>query len=88
MIRLYMMEGCPYCLKVRQAVSKLKLVEGKDFQYVPAGRGDKGRLEVIQMGGMSQVPFMVDGKIQMYESEDIIAYLEKKFSKQHSPFKK
>ncbi|MGV3666033.1 MAG: glutathione S-transferase N-terminal domain-containing protein [Leptospira bouyouniensis] len=81
MIRLYQYDSCPYCYRVRQSIQALGLKEGKDYELVEARNGTKGREEVIRLGGISQVPFLVDGEIKMYESLDIIDYIQNKFSK-------
>lgn len=75
MIQLYMREGCPFCNKVVAAALGLGLVEDKDFRLVDAAPGTPGRDEVLRLGGKAMVPFLVDGKIAMYESDDIINYL-------------
>lgn len=54
---------------------------GVDFEYVEASWGTPGREKLVAIGGKNQVPFLVDGDVNMYESQDIIQYLEKKFSK-------
>ena len=80
MFRLYQYATCPYCQMVIRTMKNLGLVENKDFVLVEASRGTEGRDEVVSLGGISQVPFLVDGDTKMYESGDIIAYLRKKFS--------
>lgn len=79
MFRLYQYDSCPYCHRVRQSIRNLGLVEGKDYVLVEARGGTPGREEVIRLGGISQVPFLVDGDVKMYESLDIIDYLQNKF---------
>lgn len=81
MIRLYQYDSCPYCYRVRQFIQAFGLEKGKDYELVEARNGTKGREEVIRLGGISQVPFLVDGEIKMYESLDIIDYIQNKFSK-------
>ncbi|TGN08138.1 glutathione S-transferase N-terminal domain-containing protein [Leptospira ilyithenensis] len=80
MLRLYQYATCPYCQMVIRTMKNLGLAENKDFVLVEASRGTKGREEVVSLGGMSQVPFLVDGDTKMYESDDIITYLQKKYS--------
>ncbi|EKJ88725.1 glutathione S-transferase-like protein [Leptospira meyeri] len=80
MIRLYQYDTCPYCRRVIQTTESLGLIPGKDIEYVEASYGTPGRAEVVRLGGLSQVPFLVDGDVQMYESADIIAYLRSKYS--------
>ncbi|TGL76537.1 glutathione S-transferase N-terminal domain-containing protein [Leptospira jelokensis] len=79
MFKLYQYDSCPYCYRVRQAIEGLGLTEGKDYLLVEASNGTPGREEVIRLGGISQVPFLVDGETKMYESLDIISYLKTKF---------
>ena len=76
-IEIYEFQGCPFCRKVRVAVSVLGI--NVLFRPSPQG-GERFRPEAVAMGGKSQFPFMVDpnpasGEVQMYESEDIIRYL-------------
>jgi glutaredoxin len=76
MIQLYVREGCPYCSKVEKAATEMGLTEGKDYQLVNAAPSTPGREVVIKTGGKAMVPFLIDGEVSMYESDDIIAYLK------------
>ncbi|TGL59605.1 glutathione S-transferase N-terminal domain-containing protein [Leptospira sarikeiensis] len=80
MMKLYQFLTCPYCAYVRDHFSRLGLKEGKDYELVEASRGTPGREEVIRLGGISQVPFLVDGEILMYESRDIVEYIKDKIN--------
>ncbi|PJZ68599.1 glutaredoxin [Leptospira perolatii] len=75
-MKLYHFWSCPYCTYVREEFSKMGLVEGKDYELVEASRGTIGREEVIRLGGLSQVPFLVDGDTMMYESRGIVDYVK------------
>ncbi|MDF3819021.1 glutathione S-transferase N-terminal domain-containing protein [Leptospira sp. 96542] len=79
-MKLYQYNGCPYCYRVIQVMASLGLKMGEDVELVEASYGTEGRAEVVKLGGISQVPFLVDGSIQMYESADIIRYLKQKYS--------
>jgi glutathione S-transferase len=73
-LQLYEFEGCPFCRKVREALSMLDLEV--DVFPCPKG-GQRFRSEVVRMGGKAQFPYLVDpntGK-SMYESDEIIRYL-------------
>jgi glutathione S-transferase len=73
-LRLYEFEGCPFCRKVREALSMLDLEV--DVFPCPKG-GARFRSEVVRMGGKAQFPYLVDpntGKA-MYESDEIVRYL-------------
>ena len=71
---LYEFEGCPYCRKVREALTALDLEV--DVRPCPKG-GERFRPEVLGRGGKEQFPYLVDpntGKA-MYESAEIVRYL-------------
>jgi glutathione S-transferase len=77
LIQLYLWDSCPFCTKVSRAVAELDLVEGRDFDIISAGPGTPGRLIVEERGAKAMVPFLIDGEISMYESDEIIDYLRK-----------
>lgn len=72
MFKLYTYTACPYCEKVRVAFEEMNI----DYEEVDAERGTPGSLELLELGGKQQVPFLVDEEqgIFMYESDDIISY--------------
>jgi len=73
-LELYEFESCPYCRKVREALCILDL----DAVVHPCPKGGpRFRAEVKARGGKAMFPYLVDpntGK-EMYESDDIVAYL-------------
>ena len=79
---LYQLYACPFCIKTRRAMRRLNLpIETRNVSL-----GSPHRAELEQGGGMLQVPCLFlqqDGKdVWMYESSDIIAYLEGRFGEQ------
>lgn len=81
---LYELQSCPYCAKVRRALSDL------DLQYesrsVPSSRSR--RSEVQEVSGQSGVPVLVDrtnGIEGMPESDEIVAYLYEEYGDGQSP---
>lgn len=77
---LYQFAACPFCTKTRRAMYKLNLpIEKRN-----APEGSKHRAELLEGGGKVKVPCLrieEDGKVEwMYESSDIISYLEKRFA--------
>ena len=81
MIQLYISYGCPFCQKVlKRIIKKFKLKEGIDYEIIEAGRGTPGRETVLKVGGKEMVPFMIDGNTSMYESDEIIKYISRKYS--------
>lgn len=74
-LTLYHFNGCPYCQRVRDYLSKENItVPMKDTHQTPAFRD-----ELIKIGGKAQVPcLVVDGKA-IYESLDIIEWFKKNY---------
>ena len=73
-LELYEFEGCPFCRKVRDALTELDL----DAMIYPSPHGGTVyRQKVIAEGGKSQFPYLVDPNTgrRMYESDDIVDYL-------------
>ncbi len=77
---LYHFKQCPFCVKTRRAVRRLGLnIETRDARNDP-----QWNQELINEGGKYQVPCLrlvkEDGsKEWIYESTNIIDYLEKRF---------
>ncbi|MGO2236664.1 glutaredoxin [Marinomonas sp. UCMA 3892] len=77
---LYQFSACPFCTKTRRAMYKLNLpIEKRN-----ATEGSVHRTELLEGGGKVKVPCLrieQDGKVEwMYESSQIISYLEKRFA--------
>ncbi len=79
-LALYQFAACPFCVKVRRAMQRLALnIELRDAQS-----DRENRDALIEGGGKPQVPCLriphPDGRVEwMYESADIIRYLEARF---------
>lgn len=71
---LYEFEACPYCRKVRDALTVLDLEA--EIRPCPKG-GTRFRPEAIARGGKAQFPFLVDPNagIELYESDAIVDHL-------------
>lgn len=77
MLTLYTRSGCPFCERVLDRVAELKLkIEEKNIG------DDKIAAELISLGGKRMAPFLVDSEkeVQMYESVDIIKYLNQYYN--------
>jgi glutathione S-transferase len=72
-LELYEFEACPFCRKVREALTALDL----DAMVYPCPRGGRYRAVVKEKGGKLMFPYLVDPNTgaAMYESDDIIRYL-------------
>ncbi|NTV94994.1 MAG: glutaredoxin [Thiobacillus sp.] len=80
-LALYQFKTCPFCIKVRQEMRRLSLnIELRD------ARNDAGHsAALLQGGGRGMVPCLrideADGSSRwMYESDDIVAYLRRRFA--------
>lgn len=83
-LTLYDMEGCPYCRRVREALTAL----GLDAQIYPCPKGGKRfRAQAKRMGGRLQFPLLVDPNTNttMYESADIVDYLFRTYAARATP---
>lgn len=80
-LSLYQFHACPFCIKVRRVLHKLNVpVALHDVNKNPAYEQ-----ELIQKGGKRKVPCLRiienDGSERwLYESNDIIQYLENRFA--------
>jgi len=74
LLELYEFEACPFCRKVREALSELDL----EAMIYPCPKGGTVfRPKAVEMGGKAQFPYLVDPNTgtRMYESDDIVTYL-------------
>jgi glutaredoxin len=75
---LYQFQACPFCVKTRRAMRRLGLnIETRDAQNDP-----RWRAQLEAEGGKLQVPCLYlpgtdDGDRWLYESNDIVALLER-----------
>ena len=79
-LALYQFDSCPYCARVRHAIDRL----GVDIEIRDTIKNPENRQELIREGGRSMVPCLriqqPDGSVEwMYESADIIDYLNEQF---------
>lgn len=81
-LALYQFRSCPYCVKVRRALRRLALpIEIRDIHV-----DTRFREELMSGGGKGQVPCLrieeSNGEARwLYESFDIIRYLEERFDR-------
>ena len=80
-IILYQYKACPFCVKVRRSLKRLSLpIETRD-----AKRCETAREELLAGGGKLKVPCLridegAEKVLWMYDSKDIISYLQQQFS--------
>lgn len=84
LLEIYEFEACPFCRKAREALSILDL----DAKVLPCPKaGRRFRPELIQRGGRSLFPYLVDPNtgVEMYESNDIVRYLFEQYGDGNVP---
>lgn len=79
---IYEFKGCPFCMKTRRSIRRLSL----NIELRDAMKNDVHREALKTEGGRIQVPCLritKDGEdTWMYESTDIISFLEGKYGKE------
>jgi glutaredoxin len=80
---LYQYPACPFCVKVRRAIKRNSL----NIQTVDAKRCESSKQELLEGGGKLKVPCLKiadsEGGVKwMYESSDIINFLEQQVAEQ------
>ena len=80
-LALYQYAACPFCVKVRRAMKR----NGLNIETRDAKRSEQAKEELVNGGGQLKVPCLRieedNGEVRwMYESGDIINYLEHRFS--------
>ena len=79
-LALYHYKACPFCVKVRRAMKRQSLaIDTRDVK-----RSETAKEELLAGAGQLKVPCLriedAGGRVQwMYESKDIIGYLEGRF---------
>lgn len=79
MFRLYVKTGCPFCQRVLDYASQHNIPLQEKNIYDE----EQNLKELLQIGGKQQVPFLLDesADISLYESDDIVEYLEQRYLK-------
>ena len=78
MMKLFQVEWCPYCARVRSRMTELVLT----YINVNVPRSKEDRTELREVSGQTGVPTLVDGDIIIADDDNaIIEYLDRKFAK-------
>ncbi|CAL5187299.1 unnamed protein product [Lathyrus oleraceus] len=83
-LQLFEFEACPFCRRVREAMTELDL----SVEVYPCPKGSVRHREVVRKtGGKEMFPFLIDQNngVTMYESSDIVKYLFEQYGKGRSP---
>ena len=84
-LKLYDIEGSPYCRSVREALTAL----GLDAEIYPCPKGgQRFRPQARKLGGKEQFPLLVDANsgAVLYESQAIVDYLFATYGGQATPW--
>lgn len=73
MIDLFILETCPYCIKVMNYMNE----NGIKYQKYDVKNNDNA-LRLLSIGGLDQVPFLYNEETndKIYDSDMIISYLK------------
>ena len=74
-IKLYNIDGCGYCVMVREVLKQLEL----DYETIDVPWAHHDRTEVLQVSGQSMVPVLVHGEVILSDEYEIIDYLKKTY---------
>ncbi|THU58803.1 hypothetical protein C4D60_Mb03t18290 [Musa balbisiana] len=83
-LQIYEFEACPFCRRVREAMTELDLT----VEVYPCPKGSLRHRELVRsIGGKEQFPFLVDlnSGVSMYESNDIVKYLFRQYGQGRNP---
>lgn len=77
-LQLYEFEACPFCRRVREALTELDL----SAEIYPCPKGSVHHRHIVsESGGKDQFPYLIDLNtgVRLYESGDIVKYLFKTY---------
>lgn len=83
-LQLFEFEACPFCRRVREAMTELDL----SVEVYPCPKGSVRHRELVRsLGGKEQFPFLIDPNtgVSIYESSDIVNYLFEKYGNGKNP---
>ncbi len=77
-IVLYQAEWCPYCARVRSAMTDLLL----DYTIVNVPRDHSERIVLQEIFGATGIPSMVDGNVKIADDDDaIVKHLQTRYAR-------
>ncbi|MBT3223108.1 MAG: DUF302 domain-containing protein [Proteobacteria bacterium] len=77
MVKLYHLEQCPSCSRIRQALQS----RGLSYESIPVAKLGAERTELLALDGVEspEVPVLVDGDVVIRDSELILEYLDEHY---------
>ncbi len=77
-VTLYQAEWCPYCARVRMAMTDMLL----DYKIVNVPREHSERTLLAELFGKTGIPSMIDGDLKIADDDDaIVAYVGKRYGR-------
>lgn len=76
-LELYYYPECPYCQKVLWALDRLDAAEAITLRNIH--RDDEALRTLVDVGGKRQVPCLFIDGVPLYESDDIVEWLRRRF---------
>ncbi len=73
-LELYKFDGCPFC---RRVIRYIEESGRKDISFCDIHKDPASRRRLIKVGGKEQVPCLFVDDAPLYESADIIRWLER-----------
>jgi len=83
MLTLFYKPSCPFCQRVLAEAEDMRI----KLNLKDTGTDSVALGELLEKGGKKMVPYLVDDErgVSMYESGDIIAYLQEHYKNEASP---
>lgn len=81
MLQLYNLDGCGYCVMVRNALEQLKL----EYIKIDVPWQHSLRKEVFAVSAQYTVPVLVDGDLVLDDENEIVDYLNKTYANKICP---
>lgn len=73
-LELFKRDTCPYCVKVQMAIHKLGVED--QIEQLDITRDEAARARLVEVGGKQQVPCLFIDGVPLYESGDIITWID------------
>lgn len=74
-LELFKRDTCPYCVKVQMAIRELGVED--QIEQLDITRDEAARARLVEVGGKQQVPCLFIDGVPLYESGDIITWIDK-----------
>lgn len=75
MVKLYQLQGCPYCARVRESLD----AKGVDYEAIDVPKEKEKREEVFAVSAQCLVPVLLCGKEAITDAVRIVEFIKKRF---------